>query len=116
MGHGAGKRIDLGTDFFLDNQYWRYIPVLHNGFLYILVKTGILGLLLYIIYFINIIKLTLGQIASVDIQTKFQRLLLFGAICSLYISNFVISGLFNSGVELLGILGGAMIYYISNPD
>lgn len=54
VGHGFGKMIDLKVLIPLGvpgeiNDY-QFIPILHNGYLYVLIKTGVLGLLIYIYF------------------------------------------------------------------
>jgi hypothetical protein len=51
FGNGFGKMVDLGTLMTLGlpgkQTDFQYIPILHNGYLYLLVKTGLVGFLLY---------------------------------------------------------------------
>jgi hypothetical protein len=44
VGQGLGARLDLGLYQFLDGEYRRTVPILHNGFLYLLLKCGLFGL------------------------------------------------------------------------
>jgi hypothetical protein len=48
VGRGLGARLDLGLYQLLDGEYRRHVPVLHNGFLYVVLKTGLAGLLAYL--------------------------------------------------------------------
>ncbi len=52
FGKGFGSTVDLGMEVNLANKEVRYIPILHNGFVYVLFKTGIIGLIIYISYII----------------------------------------------------------------
>jgi hypothetical protein len=50
VGQGFGAQVDLGLFQNLTRNprdAVRYIPVFHNGYIYVLVKTGLVGLLLY---------------------------------------------------------------------
>lgn len=44
-GRGMGYYVDLGIYLQLGEGRMRYIPILHNGIFYLLVKTGVLGVL-----------------------------------------------------------------------
>ena len=112
IGHGAGKMIDLGTYFYLAGDYRRYIPVLHNGYMYALVKTGIIGLLCNLIYFIYVLRYASKNNSFIDTKSNFLPLLLIGLIISIFISNIVVAGLYNPALELLGLLCGSVFYYI----
>ena len=47
FGKGLGFRLPLGFEMTLANVEFESIPILHNGYLYILLKYGIFGLLLW---------------------------------------------------------------------
>ena len=53
FGGGFGQLVDLGLQEKLAYIYFIKIPVLHNGYNYLLVKTGILGELLFIIFLLR---------------------------------------------------------------
>ncbi|MGC3977978.1 MAG: hypothetical protein QM751_06935 [Paludibacteraceae bacterium] len=57
FGKGLGQLIDLKMYIELAGTDWRYIPVLHNGYAYILVKTGIIGVLFFVIFYFNYFKI-----------------------------------------------------------
>lgn len=48
VGQGLGTQVDLGMVMPLGDADMQYIPILHNGYVYLLVKTGVLGLLLFL--------------------------------------------------------------------
>jgi O-antigen ligase len=116
FGHGLGKMIDLGTYLFFADAYRRYIPVLHNGYMYALVKTGIVGILCYLFYSIYIIRFAIKRLKLSDIKKSFQPLFLIGTLISIDISNIVTSSFYNPSFELLGIICGTFIYYLTNSD
>ena len=47
FGHGLGFRLSLGFEMILADVKFDSIPILHNGYLYILLKYGIFGLFLW---------------------------------------------------------------------
>lgn len=55
-GFGFGSLVDLGFTMTIGELDYDKIPILHNGYMYILFKTGISGLCLYFIYFLLVIR------------------------------------------------------------
>ena len=47
FGKGMGFRLPLGFEMTLANVEFDSIPILHNGYLYILLKYGVIGLFLW---------------------------------------------------------------------
>ncbi|NOZ09071.1 MAG: hypothetical protein GXO91_09410 [FCB group bacterium] len=54
LGQGFGTLVDLGFYIPLGGYRIRYIPILHNGYVYILLKTGVLGILIYVYLFLTL--------------------------------------------------------------
>jgi len=51
FGKGMGATIDLGREVWSnDGEFIRYIPVLHNGFMTIYLKSGLAGIFVYLIF------------------------------------------------------------------
>lgn len=48
MGQGLGAKVDLGMVMKLGGNQFQEIPTLHNGYIYLMVKVGWLGLLLFL--------------------------------------------------------------------
>lgn len=107
FGSGFGKLIDLGLYVQLADSDWRYIPVLHNGFVYMLVKVGYVGCFLFFIFFISIMNLA----KTVFKHSELLSVLLIGVLVSLCFTNYVISGIFNVELALLIIMFGALLQY-----
>lgn len=94
VGQGFGAMIDLEMYMILGEQEFRFIPITHNAFPAILVKTGVLGLFLYLYFIWNVInrsrKLALSDDKSVLLISK----ILEGIAWSILMTTFVISGLY----------------------
>lgn len=114
IGLGAGKMINLGSSFFLAGEYRHYIPILHNGYMYALVKAGILGVICYLFYFIYIFRFARKKLELSNIQNNFQPLFLIGLISSIYVTNIVVASLYNTSFELLGLICGVLFYYLND--
>lgn len=103
FGLGMGSTIDL--EFYAplsdDDKGMRFISLLHNGYAYVLYKTGFIGLLIYILFFVFILvpfSSTKEMLPSYNI--------LVGIVTFYIISSFVISGLYNLS-DPISLLVGA---------
>lgn len=93
LGHGFGSMVDLGITMNLAGTDYKKIPVLHNGYAYILVKTGILGFLLYIFFYFNLFRYSrMYGYSLIQEQVMFSRLLL-GCTLSLILAMLVVGGM-----------------------
>jgi hypothetical protein len=103
FGKGLGSQVDLRQKtHFLDSSM-RYISVLHNSFMTVFLKSGILGMIL-LVYSI-ILMFRQGK-SSIPINVMVNRLLI-GTALFLIISNWVLMGLYfteDSKSLLIGFL------------
>ena len=105
FGRGFGALVDLELYVQLGEGEFRFIPVLHNGFLYLLVKTGIMGLFCYFMLFYYI-YIDTGNISNTflgDNKLLFLNRLVKSSIILLFVSNFVVSSFVNVEFEFLYI-------------
>ena len=111
-GKGFGAMIDLKfpAPLSVDGSI-RHIPILHNGYVFILYKTGILGLLLYLIFLFYLYYQAYQKTENIEIKT-FGNLL---SAISLYLifSSLIITGLYNTAEETAALLG-ILLYLKSN--
>jgi O-antigen ligase len=54
FGFGFGARVDLGLIMKLSGKDYETVPILHNEYVMLLVKSGIVGLILYLIFLYQI--------------------------------------------------------------
>jgi len=103
-----GKLIDLKVFITsLSEKPLRFIPILHNGYLYLLIKTGVLGICIYIFYFVRLFIYGLKvYLKSNDKLLKFMTGIFLSSIIGLLISNLVISSFFYGEMILLQLLIG----------
>lgn len=95
---GLGKTVDLKTFVRLgEDTDFQFIPVLHNGWLYLLVKMGIAGVLIYIIVFFNLIIIQWKKYADTKAKPAIRLFaaLSIGSIFSLLLTNYIVTALFN---------------------
>lgn len=87
------------------------IIVLHNGYLTILIKTGVLGLILYLLYFIRLLYISIKSIDS----KRVESIIIISCSLVVLINTLTTTGLFKSifslGILLvLGYFSGRIFY------
>ncbi|WP_430399723.1 O-antigen ligase family protein [Flavobacterium sp.] len=103
LGTGYGSLVNLKFKAPLtsDKKGLKYISELHNGYPYILYKTGIFGLLIYLFF---LIKLYLYAYNEKSFESLF-----ISAIGVFYLfSTFTITGIYNGNDTIVFILGGLL--------
>lgn len=106
---GLGKLVDLKTFVRLgEDTDFQYIPVLHNGWLYILVKTGIVGVLTYILIFFGLITSTWRRYANAREKPAIRLFgaLIIGSVMSLMLTNYIVTSFFNTEMSIVMITLG----------
>ena len=93
LGSGFGSVVDLGLSIKLGDSYLSEIPIFHNGYAYILIKTGLLGLLCYIMFYSNLLKYTFKYKNSLDPVHHILSQLLLGCTLSMILSMYVVGGI-----------------------
>jgi hypothetical protein len=106
---GLGKLVDLKTFLRLgeDTEY-EFIPVLHNGWLYLLIKTGIVGILTYIVVFFRLIFINWRKYANAESKPAIRLFaaLTIGCILSLFLTNYIVTAFFNVEMSIIMITLG----------
>lgn len=112
FGKGFGALVDLNFNAPLNEEGMRYIPVLHNGYIYLLFKTGIIGLMLYLLFLMY-----LYLQSYFVIKNKFQMVfsnILSGISLYFLFTSLIITGLYNTKDVIALILG--MFLYLTNKN
>lgn len=106
FGKGLGSRIDLRQKVYLGDMRLRFISILHNGFMIVFLKSGLLGIFifLYTIYYFFKRKKSSNQIINSI------NLLFIGSGVFLILSNWVFLGFYNL-IDTKTILIGFLICY-----
>jgi hypothetical protein len=106
---GLGKLVDLKTFLRLgEDAEYEFIPVLHNGWLYLLIKTGVIGIITYIIIFFRLIVINWRKYTDAmgKPAIKFFAALTIGCIISLLLTNYIVTAFFNVEMSILLITIG----------
>ncbi len=113
-GRGFGTLVDLGIYIRLGgDEKFRYIPTLHNGYMYILVKTGIIGLIIYAYFLLKFILHGRAGESTPGNDLRLAGRLVVALTLVLLATTMVIAGFFNKiTLHPALVLLGALLYYI----
>lgn len=97
FGQGFGKSAPLGFEMPLGDSSFTEIPKFHNGYVSVILKTGILGLLILFLFFIkrirSSVKIQKSRLNENIVKGQFS----VGIVIVIMFSTFVISGWLNLG-------------------
>jgi len=93
FGKGFGSLVDLKFIAPLNNEGMRYIPIIHNGYVYVFFKTGFLGLMAYLLFLGSLYFQSYKK--SLSINEKAIRNLISGLGFYYIATSFVIVGIYN---------------------
>jgi hypothetical protein len=103
-GKGFGALVDLGFNAPLgEGDGMRSVPHLHNGYMYVFFKVGIIGLILYLVLLFNVYKQV--YIKSHGVRENMLRRITSGFGVYFFASSLVITGLYNLGEISIFCLG-----------
>lgn len=107
FGKGLGATINLGRELWTnDGEFIQYIPILHNGFATVFLKSGIFG-----VAFLVLFMYLLGKPIKSDLYSiQNLNLLLIGSAIFLIVSNWVFMGVYLK-LDNKSILLGFVICY-----
>ncbi len=109
VGHGFGSLVDLQFKAPLNDEGMRYISHLHNGYALVYYKTGLVGVLFYMIFLLHLYLFTFYK---KNIQPDFPITNLIAAMgVYLLFSTLIISGAYNLRDVYLFALGGFFALY-----
>ena len=104
FGGGGGALVDLGIAMQLSpTQAFKYIPITHNGYMYLLVKTGVCGLCLFALLIFQLLATSRKALRLRTPEAVFAGLALLWTPLVIVATQGVITGIFNKG-ELMPVL------------
>ena len=89
LGAGFGQVVDLGVPVLLAGNEYDAVPWIHNGYLYVLVKVGLVGLTSYLVFFARVLAWPYPS------STTLGPAIVRGTVVGLLLSNVVVCGWFN---------------------
>jgi hypothetical protein len=105
-GEGIGSTVDLKQKMWLQSSFMRYIPFLHNSYMTVFLKSGLIGIFLFLFYIYYLLKNQKSDIPMV----QNINMLLIGTGIFLIISNWVFLGMYNTS-DNKSILVGFLIAF-----
>jgi hypothetical protein len=107
LGGGFGTTIDIGNSKLVGLQY---LPILHNGYVYILLKGGLLSMLCFALYFFYLLNI-FRKYRNNTTLCIFLAHLGIASIIILYSTNLIVTGIFNPGFVIFWMIAGFSLYY-----
>ena len=108
VGGGFGQKVRLGITIVLDDKEWEEIPIFHNGFSFVLVKSGLFGLFLFLTSLIALFVTSLK--APSDDDLWLSRAMPFWLVANLVFATAFLGGVYNKNLsEPLLVLVGAVL-------
>jgi hypothetical protein len=104
LGSGFGALLDLRGEFYLGRNLFRFIPIIHNGYVFMLFKTGVIGLSVFFLFLINSYKLLFWRKSD----SMVLALLAMSIISFWIFSTFIVTGIHNQG-EFISVLFGGFV-------
>jgi O-antigen ligase len=108
FGKGFGSLIDLGFIAPLNDTGMRFIPHLHNGYVYVLYKTGIFALVLYLIFLSFLYLQSYNK--SATLLKKNTQNLIAGIGLFFIFSSLITTGIYNEHEFYMFFLGGFLFH------
>lgn len=107
LGMGYGSMVNLKFYAPLsDNpsdKGLKYISELHNGYAYIFYKTGIIGVIFYLLFFIRLYK-------KIYINKQFATIFISAIGIAFLFTTITITGIYNTKDTIVFILGGLLFF------
>lgn len=96
FGFGFGARIDLGLIMKLSGEDYESVPVIHNEYVMLLVKSGIIGLILYLIFLYQIGFTSISALESNNTELYFSYQILSALSVIAILNTYIGFGLLDS--------------------
>jgi O-antigen ligase len=103
VGNGLGSLVDLKFKAPIGEQNMRYIPILHNGYVSVLFKSGILGLLFYLALLVSLYLFCFNK--TKDLDKKIVDNLISGMSVHFLFTSLIVTGMYNIMEPYVFILG-----------
>jgi len=111
FGKGFGSLVDLKFVAPLNDEGMRYIPIIHNGYIYVFFKTGFIGTLIYMVFLVSLYFQSYRKSLSTD-EAAFRNFVSGFGVYFL-VSSFVITGIYNLEEPSTFILG-SFLFLLTN--
>jgi hypothetical protein len=106
FGFGFGARVDLGLIMKLGGKDYEDVPILHNEYVMLLVKTGIVGLLLYLLFLYMLGFRTLKQSETNNPEVYYSYQMISALSVVMLLNTFIGFGLLDPANQAIPIFIG----------
>ncbi len=106
IGKGLGSTVDLKTVIWLGDQQMRFISILHNGFMTVFLKSGLIGVAIFILSLFLLFK----RVRSDNYKVRQVNYIMVGTAIFMFISAWVFMGFYFTA-DTKAILVGLFICY-----
>lgn len=103
LGYGSLVNLKFFAPLSTDVKGMKYISELHNGYIFMLYKTGIFGIILYFMLLYNLYK-------KIYIKKNFQKVFISSIALCIMIASIVIGSIFNGNPTMLLLLGALLFF------
>lgn len=108
IGKGLGSLVDLKFKVYLGDSEMRYIPAIHNGYINIFFKTGLIGIVIYLLFLLNIYLFAYSKHPSEKARTINNLIAGFGIY--FIFSSLIIAGIYNIEDFYMFIVGALLFF------
>jgi hypothetical protein len=115
IGKGYGSLVNLKFKAPLGNEDMKYISRLHNGYVFVLYKTGIFGLLLLLLFLIALYLKVYRSNTNLSDQLFVNRLISSIGLFYLF-TTLIISGIYIPRDAIIFVLGGLLSFDTYNKS
>ena len=127
IGQGFGAKVYLGLEIELAGTNYEDVSIIHNGYIYLLLKTGVVGLILFAVFILRLLILGLRKVKSHLSEDVELGLFLMASVFLHATNTFVASGvgaganhlyyfIFGYACTLFSIRKKAIVSRILIPD
>lgn len=109
FGQGFGALVELGLEMRLGDEYFREIPIFHNGYAYILIKVGLLGLVCYTFFYFYVLRYAMRYSNAQNLELRFLARLLLACALSLMVTMYVVGGMAEAHDSVFVLLIGYLL-------
>lgn len=108
FGGGFGTTADVGSVKYVG---MRNVPILHNGYVYILLKGGIFAIFCFAVFTLLFVIMLIRNFTN-NKKEMFFSYLAIACVLVLYVNNSITTAIFNPGYVILWIVAGASLRYL----
>ncbi len=111
VGMGFGTLVDVGMNIDLGGTIMHEIPIFHNGYVYVIVKTGYCGLLLFLLYLGLFYSRGAIAVDAPRVETRLSGGILMALTTIVTCSAVVIGGWYSPPLFPVMMLMGSMAFF-----